>query len=135
MRGGRPVSSRGFAPDRMLDAVYVGFVKKNKVMEMMIYTFGGWGGIFLRSRTWRRLSVHSWEGETTGYFWIDGDRITYSILPPSVKTAHNGRTKNTRLTEFLPEALWVEMIEGVVSDLSGRHRCSKIEFRGGFGCW
>ena len=30
--------------------------------------------------------------------------------------------KKHKLTEFLPEALWAEMIESVVSDLSGRHR-------------
>jgi hypothetical protein len=33
----------------------------------------------------------------------------------------------TQLTEFLPEALWAEMIESVVSGLSGRHRRSKVE--------
>jgi hypothetical protein len=31
------------------------------------------------------------------------------------------------LTEFLPEALGAEMIEGVVGGLSGRHRRSKVE--------
>ena len=31
------------------------------------------------------------------------------------------------LTKFLPEAFWAEMIECVVSDLSGRHRRSKVE--------
>ena len=39
-----------------------------------------------------------------------------------------GVPKTPRLTEFLPEALWAEMIESVVSNLSGRHRRSKIEF-------
>jgi len=32
-----------------------------------------------------------------------------------------------KLTEFLPEALWAEMIECVVGSLSACHRCPKVE--------
>lgn len=92
-------------------------------METMIYTFSGWGGIFLRSRTGRGLSVQSWKRETTRYLWINGDCVTY--FTPETRVLGRQRTMGvpkTRLTEFLPEALWAEMIESVVSGLSGRHR-------------
>jgi hypothetical protein len=94
----------------------------------MIYTFGGWGGIFLWSRTGRGLSVYSWKRETTRYRRIDSDRVTY--FTPETRVLGRQRTMGvpkTQLTEFLPEALWTEMIESVVSGLSARHRRSKVE--------
>ena len=58
---------------------------------------------------------------------IAGSTATASPIHPSrrVKTARNVRYLKTQLTEFLPEPLWAEMIECVVSGLSGRHRYSK----------
>lgn len=64
---------------------------------------------------------------------IAGSTATASpVLPPETRrvkdSAHEPKTSPPQLTKFLPEALWAEMIEGVVSDLSGRHRrFSKIE--------
>jgi hypothetical protein len=94
-------------------------------------TFGGRGGVFLRSRTGRGLSVQRRERETAGYCWIDGDRVTYvprETLATDVKNATTGVVSGKKtLTKFLPETLRAEMIESVVSDLSGRHRRSKVE--------
>jgi hypothetical protein len=58
---------------------------------------------------------------------IAGSTATASPILPRprhvcVKTAHNGAFQKHKLTEFLPEALWAEVIESVVSGLSGRHR-------------
>lgn len=89
-------------------------------------TFGGWGGVFFRARTGRGLSVHRGEREATGYCWVDGDRITYCHETlVTMSRVHNADQET--LTEFLPEALRAEMIEGVVGGLSGRHRRPKVE--------